>query len=142
MPCLPSGPFRVLTHLKYASIPRGIGAYSDAGPLSGNVPPIVIVVLVTPGAAVEPARLSTRANAPGMHTASAVSTAASAISALFTCLPPPSKCPCAPYRTPPQGIVGVRETPVKGAGRRAPRSAVPTGAADRRRSEEHTSELQ
>jgi hypothetical protein len=35
--------------LKYVSIPRGIGAYRDAGPVNGNVPPIVIDVLVTPG---------------------------------------------------------------------------------------------
>jgi hypothetical protein len=38
--------------LKYVSIPRGIGAYSAAGPVSGNVPPIVIDVFVTPGVAV------------------------------------------------------------------------------------------
>jgi hypothetical protein len=37
--------------LKYVCIPRGIGAYSAAGPVSGNVPPIVSDVLVTPGVA-------------------------------------------------------------------------------------------
>jgi hypothetical protein len=37
--------------LKYVAIPRGIGAYSDAGPVIGKVPPIVIEVLVTPGVA-------------------------------------------------------------------------------------------
>src|SRR5436190_19614629 len=90
MPFFPSGPLRLLTQLKYASIPRGIGAYNDAGPLSGNVPPIVIDVGVTPGVAAGVAPASTRAKAPGMHTASAASTAASATSALFTSLPPPS----------------------------------------------------
>src|SRR6266576_5814193 len=88
MPFLPSGPLRLLTQLKYASIPRGIGAYNDAGPLSGNVPPIVIDVVVTPGVAAVPPPMLTRAKAPGMHTASAASTAASATSALFTSLPP------------------------------------------------------
>src|SRR5512133_2587856 len=91
MPFFPSGPLRLLTQLKYASIPRGIGAYNPAGPLSGNVPPIVIEVLVTPGVAAVPPAALTRAKAPGMHTASAASTAASAISALFTSLPPPSQ---------------------------------------------------
>src|SRR5213592_4001355 len=93
MPFFPSGPLRLLTQLKYASIPRGIGAYNDAGPLSGNVPPIVIDVLVTPGVAADPAPTLTRAKAPGMHTASAASTAASAISALFTNLPPSESAP-------------------------------------------------
>src|SRR5437016_10611274 len=68
-------------------MPRGIGAYSDAGPLSGNVPPIVIDVDVTPGAAVGAVAICTRPNAaPGMPTASDARTAASAISALFTSL--------------------------------------------------------
>src|SRR6266550_4122390 len=88
MPVLPSWPLRLLTQLKYASMPRGIGAYNDAGPLSGKVPPIVIDVFVTPGVAAGAAPMSTRAKAPGIHTASAASAAASAISALFTSLPP------------------------------------------------------
>ena len=33
---------------KYAFIATGIVAYSDAGPVSGNVPPILMVVGVTP----------------------------------------------------------------------------------------------
>ena len=33
---------------KYAFIDGGITAYSDAGPVSGNVPPITIVRLVIP----------------------------------------------------------------------------------------------
>ena len=32
-------------------MPMGIGAYEAAGPVSGNVPPIVIVLAVTPGVA-------------------------------------------------------------------------------------------
>src|SRR5689334_7634539 len=101
MPVLPSGPLRLLTQLKYASMPRGIGAYREAGPLSGNVPPIVIDVFVTPVVA-EPLRASTRAKAPGMHTASAVRIAASATSALFTKSPSFRKCPSPPLSTPPQ----------------------------------------
>src|SRR5919202_6234309 len=93
MPFLPSGPLRLLMYLKYASMPRGIGAYSDAGPLSGNVPPIVIDVLVTPGVAAGVALALMRAIAPGMHTASAASAAASAISALLTNLPPSARAP-------------------------------------------------
>jgi hypothetical protein len=38
-----------LTHAKYAFIPTGMGAYTAAGPVSGNVPPIVIDFAVTPG---------------------------------------------------------------------------------------------
>jgi hypothetical protein len=38
-----------LTYLKYASAPRPTDAYAAAGPLSGTVPPSVIVVGVTPG---------------------------------------------------------------------------------------------
>jgi hypothetical protein len=76
-----------LIQLKYASIPRGIGAYNDAGPLSGKVAPIVIDVLVTPGAAATPVTPPTRANAPGMLTASATTKIASASSALFTARP-------------------------------------------------------
>src|SRR5689334_7783936 len=36
---------------KYAAIPPGIGAYPEAGPLSGNVPSSKIVLAVTPGVA-------------------------------------------------------------------------------------------
>ena len=32
-------------------MPFGIGAYSEAGPVSGKVPPIMIVFLVIPGTA-------------------------------------------------------------------------------------------
>jgi hypothetical protein len=37
-----------LTYEKYAFIAAGIVAYSDAGPESGKVPPILIDVAVTP----------------------------------------------------------------------------------------------
>ena len=37
------------TYLKYASAPRPTEANSAAGPVIGTVPPIVIVVDVTPG---------------------------------------------------------------------------------------------
>src|SRR5512133_1146666 len=115
MPVLPSGPLRLLTQLKYASIPRGIGAYSDAGPLSGNVPPIVIDVFVTPGVAAGAAPMLTRAKAPGMHTASAASAAASAISALFTSLPPsPRLCPGTFMRRPPQRFVAASSRDIVG----------------------------
>ena len=36
-------------------MPSGIGAYDAAGPVSGNVPPIVIVFAVTPGVCVRAA---------------------------------------------------------------------------------------
>src|SRR4051812_26464619 len=87
MPRLPSLPFRALTYLKYASMPRGIGAYSDAGPLSGYVPPSTIDELVTPGVACGVAcgaATFVLPNAPGMHTARAATNAAAAVSALFT----------------------------------------------------------
>jgi len=43
-------------------MPTGIGAYEDAGPLSGNVPPMTIFRLETPGgAAWDPASAVTHA---------------------------------------------------------------------------------
>src|SRR5687768_342672 len=48
MPRRPSGPLRELMYAKYAFIDAGIGAYRDAGPVSGNVPPILIVRAVIP----------------------------------------------------------------------------------------------
>src|SRR5215217_9061638 len=44
-------------------MPTGIGAYEDALPLSGNVPPITIARLLTPGVACAPASAVTHANA-------------------------------------------------------------------------------
>ncbi len=52
----PLTPPSALTYLKYASAPRPTEPKSAAGPVSGTVPPIVIVVAVTPGAADPPAR--------------------------------------------------------------------------------------
>src|SRR5262249_34653877 len=86
-------------------MPRGIGAYNDAGPLSGNVPPLVIDVFVTPVVAAGSPRLSVRANPPGMQTASAASIAASATRALFTSLPPPEVPLCPSLGLPLQRIV-------------------------------------
>src|SRR5512132_4292054 len=68
MPRLPSGPFRALTNRKYVFIPSGIGEYDETGPLYGNVPPILIDLLVIPGVACV---ASVRANAPGSATVSA-----------------------------------------------------------------------
>ncbi len=53
---------------KYAFIACGIGAYDDAGPVSGNVPPILIDFAVMPGSA---ATRSDFANADGMARSSA-----------------------------------------------------------------------
>src|SRR3954451_8280117 len=44
-------------------MPTGIGAYDEAGPLSGNVPPMTIALFVTPGAALAPASAVTHATA-------------------------------------------------------------------------------
>src|SRR5215211_2611522 len=91
MPRLPSGPFRVLTHLKYAAIPRGIGAYSDAGPLSGNVPPMTIFLLVTPGVAFGAVARSGAAAAEERPASVAIS--APARSSAFLILPSLSRKP-------------------------------------------------
>jgi len=72
--------------LKYASIPLGIGAYSDAGPLRGNVPPITIEFFVTPGVA---AALRVIAGADCRLTATTVETAAVSTTHLFLILPLP-----------------------------------------------------
>src|SRR5688500_10266643 len=48
MPRFPSGPLRLLTWLKYVLMPRTIGAYADAGPVNGKVPPTRIVLAVMP----------------------------------------------------------------------------------------------
>ena len=45
----PFTPPCALTYLKYASAPRPTEPKSAAGPVIGTVPPIVIVVAVTPG---------------------------------------------------------------------------------------------
>ena len=45
----PLTPPCAFTYLKYASAPRPTEANSAAGPVIGTVPPIVIVVDVTPG---------------------------------------------------------------------------------------------
>ena len=42
---------------KYAFIDCGIGAYDDAGPVSGKVPPILIELDVMPGSAAYEIRL-------------------------------------------------------------------------------------
>src|SRR5438046_3766804 len=63
-PRLPSGPFRELMYAKYAFIAGAIGAYADAGPDSGNVPPTTIFEAVIPVSAGRP-------RAPGIPTASA-----------------------------------------------------------------------
>src|SRR5438270_11148954 len=47
----PLTPPCALTYAKYAPSAAGIVLYSDATPVSGNVPPILIVVDVTPGSA-------------------------------------------------------------------------------------------
>jgi hypothetical protein len=52
-------------YAKYAFMPSGIGAYVAAGPVSGNVPPIVMDLDVTPGVCAAPP------NAPGTVSASA-----------------------------------------------------------------------
>ena len=64
-------------------MPFGIGAYSDAPPVSGNVPPITICDLLMPGSAYGAAAPSVRANAPGRLTASANANAAGTNSSLF-----------------------------------------------------------
>ena len=46
----PFTPPCALTYLKYASAPDPTDANSAAGPVIGTVPPIVIVLAVTPGA--------------------------------------------------------------------------------------------
>jgi hypothetical protein len=52
----------VFRYWKKTFIPTGIGAYDEAGPLSGNVPPMTIFRLDTPGgAACEPASAVTHA---------------------------------------------------------------------------------
>jgi hypothetical protein len=43
------------TKSKYAFAPRATVAYDAAGPVSGDVPPMTIVVALTPGSAAEPA---------------------------------------------------------------------------------------
>src|SRR5215211_4176771 len=48
MPRLPSDPFRELMYAKYAFIAAGIVAYTDARPVSGNVPPMLMVRAVMP----------------------------------------------------------------------------------------------
>src|SRR5919199_1644599 len=60
-----------------------MGAYSDAIPLSGKVPPITICDFVTPGVAWG-AATSVIANAPGMLTASAATRAATAVVPFLT----------------------------------------------------------
>jgi hypothetical protein len=85
-PRLPSGPLRALMKLKYACMPRGIGAYSEAGPLSGNVPPIVIDLLVTPGVALGVVVRSGAATADDRPTSAATS-AVAATKNLFTPVP-------------------------------------------------------
>jgi hypothetical protein len=66
---------------KYTAIPFGIGAYSDAGPVSGNVPPMLMIVLVTPGVA---ASVRVCANTPETPMAdAAVAVSASATSAFL-----------------------------------------------------------
>src|SRR4051812_31421515 len=55
-------------------MPFGIGAYDEAAPLSGNVPPSLIDLLVTPGAAAPAASAPTAATEA---TSSAASTAES-----------------------------------------------------------------
>src|SRR5215210_2109152 len=72
-------------NLKYASMPRGIGAYAEAMPLSGKVPPIVIDLLVIPGTA---CGACPRANAPGSATVSAAPSATTARTSLFMLSPP------------------------------------------------------
>ena len=63
----PFTPPCAFTYLKYASAPRPTEAKSAAGPVIGTVPPIVIVVDVTPGAP--------PASAAGTRTAAAASAA-------------------------------------------------------------------
>src|SRR5215217_4273318 len=58
-----AGSRRALTYEKYTFKPTGIGAYEEADPLSGNVPPMTIVRCVTPGAACAPASAVTHATA-------------------------------------------------------------------------------
>src|SRR3954451_4131606 len=79
-PRLPSEPFVALAYEKYAFIPTGIGAYEDAGPLSGKVPPSTIDRLVMPGSACAPASAVTHA------IAATTSTAVSAPNLLFMLL--------------------------------------------------------
>jgi hypothetical protein len=74
---------RALTYLKYASMPRGIGAYSEAAPLSGKVPPMTIEFLVIPGTASGACVASVRANAPGRLTVSAAASARTANRTFF-----------------------------------------------------------
>src|ERR1044072_8772652 len=57
---------------KYAFIACGIGAYDDAGPVSGKVPPILIELAVMPGSA---AARSDLAKADGMARSSAPTSA-------------------------------------------------------------------
>jgi len=75
-------------YLKYASIPLAIGAYDETGPLNGNVPPIVIDLLVTPGVASVVVPESVRANAPGSATLSAAPRATIANMTFFIKSPP------------------------------------------------------
>ena len=60
---------------KYAFIDCGIGAYDDAGPVSGKVPPILIELDVMPGSA---AARSDLAKADGMARSSAPTSASPA----------------------------------------------------------------
>src|SRR5215216_2030727 len=87
-------------YLKYASIPRGIGAYCEANPLNGNVPPIVIARLVIPGTASGACVASVRANAPGRLTLSAAPSVRTANRTFLMCF---SSLPfgLAPARPPP-----------------------------------------
>ena len=64
-------------YAKYAFIAGAIGAYADAGPVSGNVPPMTIVLLVMPVSLAPP-------SAPGTVSTSAASPATAAMMSLRT----------------------------------------------------------
>src|SRR5215510_1937196 len=66
---LVAGSRRAFTYEKYTFIPTGIGAYDDAAPDNGNVPPITIVRAVTPGSAADPAKAETHATAASARVA-------------------------------------------------------------------------
>ena len=52
-----------MTNSKYAFAPRATDAYDAAGPVSGEVPPMTMVVALTPGSADEPANATGSAKA-------------------------------------------------------------------------------
>jgi hypothetical protein len=88
---------------KYAFIEGGITAYSDAGPVSGNVPPIVMVRLVIPVS--DAAEVAPDAVTP------IVTTSAAAKSRTFFIELPPWECRLDAASVPPLAAFANTQTP-------------------------------